>query len=125
MLNRISVTFEGDHVLVMTGGDKDYEFLEQLWPKVARVCEKHQCFNVLGIANTNTPVEAVEAYDLPRIFRDNNIDHRYRIAWVEENPEGVDIIDLMASILSNRDLPGRRFKSVEDAREWLLGASGN
>lgn len=123
MLNRISVTFEDDHVLVITAGDKDYEYLEQLWPKVARVCEQHQCFNVLGIANTRTPVEAVEAYDLPRIFRDNNIDHRYRIAWVEENPEGVHIIDLMESILSNRDLPGRRFSSAEEAREWLLGGA--
>ena len=123
MLNRISVSFEGDHVLVRTAGDKDYEYLEQLWAKVARTCEKHQCFRVLGIANTHTPVEPLEAYDVPRIYRDNNIDHRYRIAWVEKNPDAVDIIDLMESILSNRDLPGRRFASTEEAREWLFGDS--
>ena len=123
MFNHITVTFEGDHVLVLTEGDKDYEFLEQLWSKIARVCEKHRCFNVLGIANTSTPIEAVEAYDLPRIFNANNIDQRYRLAWVEQNPDSVDIIDFIESILSNRDLPGRRFETPDEAKAWLLGGS--
>lgn len=123
MLNHIKVTFEGDHVLVLTGGDKDYEFLEKLWSTVARVCEKHDCFNVLGIANTGTPIEAVEAYELPRIFRENNIDFRYRLAWVEQTPEAADTISFIESILSNRDLPGRQFSDVTEAKEWLLGHS--
>lgn len=120
MLNHITVTFEGDHVLVLTDGDKDYEYLEQLWSKVSRECERHQCFNVLGVANTNTPVEAVEAYELPRIFREYGIDNRYRIAWVELSEHAVDMIAFIASILSNRDLPGRQFATVEEARRWLL-----
>lgn len=124
MLNQITVSFEGDHVLVLTEGDKDYEYLEKLWPKVARVCEKHSCFNVLGVANTSTPIEAVEAYELPRIFRENNIDERYRIAWVEQSAEAADTISFVASILSNRDLPGRHFATVDEARRWLLEKSG-
>lgn len=123
MLNRITVTFEGDHILVLTEGDKDYEFIEQLWSQVARACEKHRCFNVLGIANTGTPIEAVEAYELPRVFRENNIDDRYRIAWVEQSPEAADTISFVESILSNRDLPGRQFSTVEAAKDWLLGSS--
>ena len=119
MLNHITVTFEGDHVLVLTDGDKDYDYLEQLWSQVSRACEKHACFNVLGIGNTNTPVEAVEAYELPRIFRENNVDKRYRIAWVEQNPEAADTLSFAASILSNRDLPGREFETVAEARKWL------
>ncbi len=121
MLNHIEVSFEGDHVLVLTDGDKDYEYLEILWSRVSRACEKHGCFNVLGIANTVTPIEAVEAYELPRIFRQNNIDERYRIAWVEQTPEAADTIAFVASILANRDLPGRDFETVEEARAWLLG----
>jgi len=124
VLNQITVSFEGDHVLVLTEGDKDYEFVEQLWPKVARVCEKHSCFNVLGVANTSTPIEAVEAYELPRIFRENNIDERYRIAWVEQSEDAADTVSFVASILSNRDLPGREFATVDEARRWLLGKSG-
>lgn len=119
MLNHITVTFEGDHVLVLTDGDKDYEYLEQLWAQVCRACEKHGCFNVLGVANTSTPIEAVEAYELPRIFRENNVDDRYRIAWVEQSAEAADTVSFVASILSNRDLPGREFATVEEARRWL------
>ncbi len=125
MLNHITVTFEGDYILVLTDGDKDYEYLEQLWSKVSRACEKHGCFNVLGIANTNTPIEAVEAYELPRIFRENNIDHRYRIAWVEQSLEAADTISFVESILSNRDLPGRQFKTESEARAWLLESSSD
>lgn len=125
MLNHITVSFEGDHILVLTEGDKDYQFLEQLWSQVARACEKHNCFDVLGIADTSTPIEAVEAYELPRIFRENSIDERYRIAWVEQSPEAVDSISFIESILVNRDLPGRQFATVEDARTWLLGDRGD
>lgn len=117
----ISVTFEGDHVLVRTAGEKNYAVVEEIWSKVSRVCEKHKCFNVLGIANTSGPIEAVEGYELPSVFREHDIDRRYRLAWVELNPDGVDVIDLVASILANRDLPGRRFETVDEAREWLLG----
>lgn len=120
MLYEITVSFEGDHVLVLTAGDKNYEYQENLWSQVSRVCEKHNCFNVLGIANTNTPIEAVEAYELPRIFREKNIDERYRIAWVEQTPEAAETVSFAASILSNRDLPGRDFPTVEKARAWLL-----
>jgi len=123
VLNHITVTFEGDHILVLTEGDKDYEFLERLWSQVSRACEKHRCFNVLGVANTSTPIEAVEAYELPRIFRENNIDDRYRIAWVEQSPEAADTVSFAASILSNRDLPGRDFETIEEARQWLAERS--
>lgn len=118
----IDITFEGDHVLARTAGEKNYAVVEEIWSKISRVCEKHQCFNVLGIANTSRPIEAIEGYELPGVFGAYNIDHRYRVAWVELNPEGVDIIDLATSILENRDLPGRRFETVEEAREWLLGS---
>ncbi len=123
MLNHITVTFEGDHVLVLTDGDKDYEFLEQLWSQVSRACEEHACFDVLGIANTSTPIEAVEAYELPRIFRENHIDSRYRIAWVEQSPEAADTISFVESILSNRNLPGRQFETEREARAWLLASA--
>lgn len=121
MLNQISVTFEGDHVLVRTSGDKDYEYLEQLWSNVEQTCEKHSCFDVIGISDTSKPLEAVEGYEIPGIFREHKIDNRYRIAWVEKNPDAVDMVEFIVSILDNRDLPGRLFDSEEEAYDWLLG----
>ena len=121
MISETSVTFEGDHVLVYADGEKNYEVIEQIWSRVSRVCEKHQCFDVLGIANSSKPIEAMEGYEIPAVFREYGIDRRYRIAWVELNPDGVDVIELTADILANRDLPGRLFATVDEARRWLLG----
>lgn len=117
----ISITFEGDHILARTAGAKNYAVVEEIWSKISKACEKHQCFNVLGIADTSEPIEAVESYELPGVFRQFNVDRRYRIAWVELNPDGVDVIDLAASILADRDLPGRLFATVDEATAWLLG----
>ena len=120
MLNKLKVTFEGDHVRVIADGDKDYHFQNRLWQEVTDACEKQQCFNVLGVSHTTTPLEAVEGYDTARIFRELNIDSRYRIAWVETNPESRNMTEFIATVLANRGLPGRLFDTEEEATKWLL-----
>jgi len=45
MENKLVVTFEGDHVLVIADGDKDYRYMETLWSEVAATCEQHECYN--------------------------------------------------------------------------------
>ncbi len=122
VLNKISVTFEGDHILVRSDGEKNYEVVEQIWSKVSRLCEKHRCFNVLGIGDTTRPMEVVEGYEYPGVFHEYGIDQRYRVAWVELNPDAVDVVELTVNILANRDLPGRLFPTVDEARNWLLGS---
>ena len=67
MENTLKVSFEGDHVLVLANGDKDYRYMDRLWREVAMACEEHDCYKVLGLADTRTPVEAVEGYDLPAL----------------------------------------------------------
>jgi hypothetical protein len=93
-----------------------------LWREVSAACNQHDCYNVLGIANTTTPVEAVEGYELPSLFREFNIDQRYRIAWVELDEDAQDVITFVQSVLSNRGLPGLLFETEAQAREWLLGS---
>ena len=121
MPNQLTVTYEGSHIQVLSDGDKNFDFSEKLWTSVAEMCQKHNCFNVLGIANTTTPIEAVEGYDHARLFRELNIGQDYRIAWVELNPDAVDIVSFIETVLVNRGLPGRLFPTVEEARNWLLG----
>ena len=121
MENTLEVTFEGDHVLVIANGDKDYRYMEQVWREVAMACEQHDCYNVLGLADTRTPVEAVEGYDLPNLFRDLGIGQHYRIAWVEKNDDARDTIEFVQTVLANRGLPGLLFDTEEQARAWLLG----
>ena len=120
MQNKIEVTFEGDHVRVIADGDKDYQFQNRLWQEVTSVCEEHQCFRILGISDTSTPLEAVEAYDTARIFRDMKIDNRYKLAWVEINDDSRNMTEFIATVLANRGLPGRLFDTEEAAKKWLL-----
>lgn len=121
MENTIEVTFEGDHVLVIANGDKDYRYMEQVWREIAMACEQHDCYNVLGLADTRTPVEAVEGYDLPNLYRELGIGQHYRIAWVEKNLDARDTLEFVATVLANRGLPGLLFDTEEEARGWLLG----
>lgn len=124
MSGQLTVTFEGNHIQVLSDGDKTFEFSVKLWTTVAETCQQHDCFNVLGIANTTEPLEAIDGYEHARLFGDLDIDVRYRIAWVELNPDAVDIAAFIETVLINRGLPGQLFASVEDAKEWLFGESG-
>jgi len=120
--NKLDVSFENNHVLVIADGDKDYHFMDRMWRQVAATCEEHNCFNVLGLANTTTPLEAVEGYETAALFQELNIDQRYRIAWVEMNEDARDIVDFIQTVLENRGLPGRVFDTEAEAREWLFGS---
>ena len=87
------------------------------------MCEQHDCFDVLGIANTTAPIEAFEAFDHAKLFEDLNIARPYRIAWVELNLDATDMAAFVEMVPTNRGLPGRLFANVSDATECLLGDS--
>lgn len=120
MRNKLVVTFEGDHVQVISDGVKDHYFMERLWEEVAAVCEQHNCHRILGLAHTTVPPEVIDAYDTARMMRERNIDHRYRIAWVEHNQDALDVIEFAETVLTNRGLPGRLFPDEATAKEWLF-----
>jgi hypothetical protein len=96
--------------------------MDKVWRDVAATCELHDCYNVLGIAKSSTPVEALEGYELPALFRELNIDQKYRIAWVELDEDARDTIEFVQTVLANRGLPGLLFETETEAREWLLGS---
>jgi len=120
--NKIEVTFEGDHIRVIADGDKDYHYMDKLWREVTALCDLNDCYNVLGVARTTTPIEAVEGYELPTLFQELNVDNRYRIAWVELDDDARDVLSFVQTVLANRGLPGLLFTTEDAAREWLLGS---
>jgi len=69
-------------------------------------------------------VEALEGYELPALFRELNIDQKYRIAWVELDEDARDTIAFVQTVLANQGLPGLLFETETEteAREWLLGS---
>jgi len=120
MANKLDVTFEGDHILVISEGDKNYEFATELWTRVAELCREHQCSDVLGLARSTTPLEAIEGYDHARLFRELEIPANIRIAWFEANADAADIASFIELVLSNRGYAVRTFESEAEARAWLL-----
>ena len=120
MRNRLEVTFEGDHVRVISDGEKDFEFSVRLWTAVADLCNEHNCFKVLGIANTTSPLEAIEGYDQARLFRQLGIDKRFKIAWVEADEDARDMAHFVKSVMRSRGLFGRVFDDVHAAEQWLF-----
>lgn len=120
MRNKMEVTFEGDHIRVISDGEKDYAFQQRLWSEVVATCQQHDCYRILGIANTTVPLEVAEGYDVARLFRDLNITHKYRIAWVEKNQDARGLVEFVVTVLMNRGLPGRSFTDESAARKWLF-----
>ena len=121
MPSKLVVSFEDDHIRVISDGDKHFEFSVDIWTQVAKLSREHQCFNVLGLANTTTPLEAVDGYDHARLFRDLNMPINIRIAWVESSADAIDIASYVELVLTNRGYNARLFATEADARSWLLG----
>ncbi len=118
--NELKVTFEEKFVKVISNGEKNFAFSTRLWTEVSACCVANNCFKVLGIANTTTPLRTIEAFNHAQLFIDLDIDSRYRIAWVELNPEGRDTVNFIETVLFNRGLPGRIFSTASEAIAWLL-----
>jgi hypothetical protein len=124
MSNEMTNTHEGHNVLVLSSGEKSYRFAVQLWTAVLDACVNSNCFDVLGIANTTVPIETFDALEIGDVFQDLGIDGKFRIAWVEINPEAYQTAFFIESVLSNRGFSGGRvFLDESEARKWLLGAS--
>lgn len=115
-----TISFEGDHIKVLSGGDKNLKYATQLWTAVVEACNEHQCFNVLGIADTTSPMPALEGYQHADLFRKLGIARNFRVAWVELNQDAREATYFIETVLYNRGLPGRLFDTVAEATEWLL-----
>ena len=119
MTAEFTVTFEDDHVKVVSDGDKSIDVAREVWTEIAATCRQHECYAVLGVAHSDTPLSIVDGFSHAELFRELGITARYRIAWVEQNPAARDTIEFTETVLANRGLPGRLFATEEQALQWL------
>lgn len=118
---QMSVTFEGDHVLAHSVGDKNYQTSVALWQEIVKTCEEYHCFSILGIGESTSPMPTMDAFNHTKLFEDFQITHKYRIAWVELNPQAVNSVKFLETVLLNRGkLNGKLFHAVDEAKRWLL-----
>lgn len=120
MSTEFHITFRDEYVEVLALGDKSIASATKLWETITAEYEARNCHKVLGISTAENPMPTIDGYQHADLFRRLNIDHRYRIAWVEQNPEAVDATYFTETVLINRGLPGRLFSSVGAAKEWLV-----
>ena len=121
MENELIITFENEFVQVISNGEKNYEFSYKLWSNTIKVCQENGCFKILGIAKTIKPVSTLDAFDHGKLFSELGINNKYKIAWVELNPNSKDTVKFIETILLNRGLPGTVFDDIDEATTWLLG----
>lgn len=117
---RMEVTFRGDHVEARSIGEKSYETAEKLWQEITRLCAEHNCYKVLGIAESSRQMSVMDSIDHQQLFKALNITPKYKIAWVELNESEFDKLKALETILINRGYRGKVFRDVEEARHWLL-----
>jgi len=118
-----SVTFKPPYVEVHVSGEPDYLSTNMMWKKIASACERHECRNILGIANIETR-SSEHAYDHAAIFEAAGVTAEFRIAWVETNRDAIDLAKLVEAVIRNRGLAEARvFDDVQKARKWLTKAS--
>lgn len=121
----ITVTFEGEYVFAQLSGQGSYQVSLQVWQEIAQVCQQHGCFNVLGVSEMNHSMTAIQAYEHKEILKEAGITSRYRIAWVEKNPDAREIVEFVETVLTNRGMfVGRVFLETADAEQWLLESPG-
>lgn len=121
MTYEMSVIYKGDYVEARSVGDKSYQTAVALWSEITKVCAEHDCYKVLGIAESSTAMPVMDAMSHAQLFKDFAITNRYRIAWAELNKAAIGNLKFLETVLFNRGmLNGKAFHDVEEAKRWLL-----
>jgi len=124
MTGTMKITFEGDHIRAESRSEKSIEWSRELWSAVVEACIANDCYKVLGISESLTVMPIMDGFDHVELFRELGINTKYRIAWVELNPDALKTVRFVDAALFNRLLPGRLFMTEEEARKWLFGSKG-
>ncbi len=124
MAATMKISFLHDHINVESRGEKSIDWARELWTAIVKECQAKGCFKVLGISESSNVLPIQNGFDLVELFRELGIDTKYRIAWLELNPDAVKTVRFIDAALFNRLLPGRVFQTEDEARKWLFSDRG-
>ena len=121
MKNEISVVYDenNDLIHVISNGAKNINTARDLWEQVSALAEKTNCFKVLGVAYTEKNHSTLDGYNHAKLFQEIGIDYRYRIAWVETNPDVFDDVTFITTVLGNRGTQVQLFSDSHEAKKWI------
>ncbi|MGA1840152.1 MAG: hypothetical protein ACMUIU_05950 [bacterium] len=116
----IDIKKEDKYILARQTGEDSYAKSLELWRGIIKACNEYQCFNILGICETE-PLSTIDAFKHEKIFRETGVSNKHRIAWVEKNQAAREKLKFAETVLKNRGFVNARlFTDVSEAKAWLL-----
>ena len=88
---------------------------------VAKACDEHDCYNILGESFANKPMSITHNAQLKQVFSESGLSTRHRIAWVSHNKQVLETAKFAAMVLTKNGLATAQvFKNTDDACAWLM-----
>lgn len=116
------IEFRDGVIEVRLSGIPDRESITRMWSDIVAACARNQCLYILGVSNVDRPQKVADAIDHQAIFLQAGVTIDHRIAWVQLNPDAVEMTRLAETVLLNRGMVnGRLFTDEYEARRWLRG----
>ena len=116
------IEFINGVIEVRVTGIPDRQSIAEMWSEIVAACARHECLYILGISNIDRPQKVADAIDHQAIFLEAGVTIDHRIAWVQLNPDAVEMTRLAETVLLNRGMVnGRLFTDEYVARRWLRG----
>ena len=120
MAVQYTIELRDSAVEVHLSGSPDRASIAQMWKDIVAACDQFGCKAILGISKVDRPLKLADAIDHQAIFLEAGVTIDHRIAWVQMNPDAVEMNRLAESVLLNRGLAnGRLFTDEFEARRWL------
>lgn len=121
MKYEMKITPENGYLHIQVTGEASYTDTLEFWQKVAKACEEHQCYKILGEQNLTKTLTTSEAIDYPKLYKKAGMNESHLVAWVDHNPRTKETTTFIHDILANRFIgKGKVFYNTEDAKRWLL-----
>ena len=83
----IDIKLQDDYLLVKYKGPESPEISRQIMQQIVEACDKFECFNILVLAYLENSLSVLENYDLFAMFAEVGFTLKYRLAWVDQNPD--------------------------------------
>lgn len=122
MMDENIIEFQGDHIHVIARGNNTAAKSFVMFRHIVAACQQHDCFNIIGEAETKEDMSTLEAFKHIEIFTKAGMTWKHRLAWVAADPDKYEQLKFVETVLRNRALlNGQVFRTLAEARNWLFG----
>ncbi len=108
------------YIHVRLKADNNFETSKKLWNEIYDLCKKNNLNKILIISNSE-PLNIMPAFEHHKLIKDIGFTFDYIVAWVEKNPNTIEVDKFIENVLVNRSIINAKLFSEEsEAISWLL-----